>query len=94
MMLCYSPPTNTDLYDYKKLYFTIQKEEILGMSLTEFDEEAFKLEMREEGIEEGIWQKAHEDAINLLRKEIPVETILECIGLPLKQVLELKKSIC
>ena len=69
--------------------FKTQKEEVLGMSLTEFDEEEFKRDMRNEGREE----KAIEDATNLLRKNIPVETIAECIGLPLEQVLELQKQI-
>ena len=69
--------------------FKTQKEEVLGMSLTEFDEEEFKRDMRNEGREE----KAIEDATNLLKKNIPVETIAECIGLPLEQVLELQKQI-
>ena len=74
-------------------FFKMQKEEILGMSLTEYDEEAVKRTFKEEGREEGIQQKALQDAINLLKKKISVETISECIGLPLEQVLELQKSI-
>ena len=74
-------------------FFKMQKEEILGMSLTEYDEEAVKRTFKEEGREEGIQQKALEDAINLLRNDIPVETISKCIGLPLEQVLELQKSL-
>ena len=74
-------------------FFKMQKEEILGMSLTEYDEEAVKRTFKEEGREEGIQQKALEDAINLLQNDIPVETISKCIGLPLEQVLELQKSL-
>ncbi len=74
-------------------FFKMQKEEILGMSLTEYDEEAVKRTFKEEGREEGIQQKALQDAINLLKNDIPVETISKCIGLPLEQVQELQKSI-
>ena len=50
-------------------------------------------EGKEAGIAEGIQHKSVEDAMNLLKKDIPAETISECIGLPLEQVLELKKQI-
>ena len=39
-------------------------------------------------------EKSVEVAKNLLFKKIPVETISECIGLPIEQVLELQKQIC
>ena len=43
--------------------------------------------------EEGRNEKAVEAARNLLKKNVPVETIVECIGLPLEQVLALQKNI-
>ena len=43
--------------------------------------------------ENGKEAKAIEDAIALLEKKIPPETIAECIKLPLEKVLELKKGI-
>ena len=73
--------------------FKIQKEEILGMSLTEFDEEAFKREMREEGREAGIIEKAKEDAIEFLKENVSPEIIAKCVKLPLETVLELQNSI-
>ena len=78
-------------------FFKLQKEEILGMSLTEYDEEAVKRtfieEGREEGREEGIQQKAQEGAEELLKEKISPEIIARCLKLPLEQVLELQKSI-
>ncbi|MBO4858177.1 MAG: hypothetical protein J5527_06645 [Treponema sp.] len=43
--------------------------------------------------ENGKEAKAIEDAIALIEKKIPPETIAECIKLPLEKVLELKKGI-
>ncbi|MBQ1832618.1 MAG: hypothetical protein II114_02465 [Treponema sp.] len=42
---------------------------------------------------EGAKQKALESAENFLRKGIPIETISECIGLPLDQVKQIAESI-
>ena len=47
----------------------------------------------DEGKEAGIREKAIEDAVNFLKKEIPAETIAECVGLPLEEVMELKEKI-
>lgn len=74
-------------------FFKMQKEEILGMSLTEYDEEAVKRTFKEEGREEGIQQKAQEDAEELLKEKISPEIIARCLKLPLEQVLELQKYI-
>ncbi len=70
-------------------FFKMQKEEILGMSLTEYDEEAVKRTFKEEGREE----KAQEDAEELLKEKIDPEIIARCLKLPLEQVLELQKYI-
>lgn len=50
-------------------------------------------EGKEEGLQEGAEKKAIEAATNFLKKNVPVETIVECLGLPLEKVLELQKSI-
>ena len=71
------------------------------MILTEFNEEVFKqnvredgyLEGREAGLVEGSSQKAIEDAENLLREGIPMETISRCIGLPLEKVQEMADQL-
>lgn len=42
---------------------------------------------------EGEAQARRETAIALLRKELPVETISECVKIPLEEVLELQKQI-
>ena len=45
-----------------------------------------------EGREQGAEQKAIETAKNLIQKNIPLETIAECTGLPLEKVQELANS--
>ena len=44
----------------------------------------------EDGLAEGAEQKAIETAKNFIQKNIPLETIAECTGLPLEKVQELK----
>ena len=77
-------------------FFKQQKEEVLGMSLTEFDEEIAIRGWREDGIEEGktidAQQKAVEDAMNILKKKYPVNDISEITGLTLEQVQELQNK--
>ena len=71
-------------------FFKLQKEEILAMSLTEFNAE----EVTREFIEEGREQKALEAAINLLKMKILTpEQIAQAEGLSLERVLELQKEI-
>ena len=78
-------------------FFKIQKEEVLGMSLTEYDEEEYLRDSFQEGVEvgqaEGIQKKAIDDATEFLKENISPEIIAKCVKLPLEQVLELKKSI-
>ncbi len=82
-------------------YIKEQKEEIIGMLLEEYDEQACIRTWQEDGFikghkeghKEGVQEKAVEDAKNLLKKNIPIETIVECIGLSVEQVLELQKQI-
>lgn len=70
-------------------FFKLQKEEILGMSLTEYDEEEYLRDSFQEGVE----VKAIDDATEFLKEYISPEIIAKCVKLPLEQVLELKKSI-
>ena len=82
-------------------FFRRQRAEVMAVSITEFDQNLYDKCRRREGynegleagLEKGAQQKAIEDAINLLKKEVSVETIVECIGLPLEKVLELQRSI-
>ena len=78
-----------------------QKENIIGMCLTEFNEEiAIQnwredgiIEGREQGIAEGARQKAVENARNALAMNLSAEQAAQITGLPLEQVLELQKEL-
>ena len=74
-------------------FFERQKAEVIGMILTEFDEELFKQNVREDGYEEGAHDKAIESAKNFLKANIAPEIIAQCIGLPLEEVMQIAKSI-
>ena len=67
--------------------------EVIGMILEEFDEERFKKNMREEGYEDGVNDKAMEDAENFLKADVDPETVAKCIGLPLEQVMKIKENL-
>ena len=70
-----------------------QKEEIIGMYLTEFNEERAIRGWRQEGIEEGARQKALETAENLLKEGDAPEKVARCTGLPLEQVQDLMAKV-
>ncbi|MCR5047204.1 MAG: hypothetical protein K6A42_11565 [Treponema sp.] len=78
-----------------------QKEEIIGMYLTEFNEERAIRGWRQEGIEEGrelgiavgAKQKAMETAENLLKEGDDPEKIARCTGLSLEQVKDLMAKL-
>ncbi len=74
-------------------FFERQKAEVIGMILTEFDEEIYKQNVREDGYIEGRKEKAIEDAENLLKEGVAPETIAKCVGLPLQEVLDLQKQL-
>lgn len=66
--------------------FKTQKAEVIGMSLTEFDEEEFKQICRDD--------KAIETALNLIKMNILTpEQIAQATTLPLTEVLEQQKQI-
>lgn len=66
------------------------RSDYLAVNLHDYD---IRYDALKEGEAIGAQQKAVEATTNLLKKNIPVETISECIGLPLEQVLELQKQI-
>ena len=71
-----------------------QKEEIIGMYLTEYNEERAIRNWREDGIIEGAQQKAVEAARNMLKMNLGIpEQIAQITGLSLEQVLELQKEL-
>ncbi len=57
--------------------------------LTTFDKEKYEYTLRWEGEQ----KKAISDATNLLKENIPPETIAKCCELPLEKVLELKAQL-
>ena len=71
-----------------------QKEEIIAMCLTEYDEESCIRGWRQDGIEMGREQKAEEAARNFLAMNVLTpEQIAQGTGLPLEQVRELQKEV-
>ena len=74
-----------------------QKENIIGMCLTEFNEEIAIQNWREDGIiegrAEGAQAKAVEAARNMLKKNYKIPDIAEITGLPIEQVLDLQKEL-
>ena len=71
------------------------------MCLTEYDEEATHRAFRREGFEdgyedglaEGKRKKAVEDARNFLKKDIALDIVAECTGLPLEVVQKLADEL-
>ena len=84
--------------DFLDGYFKIQKAEVLNMSLTEFDQEAYDrhrfnegkeagiAEGIEKGIAEGERKTSLQNARNFKYRNIPVDIIAECTGLSVEQV--------
>ena len=82
-----------------------QKEEIIGMCLTEFNEErairGWKKEAKEEGLAEGrkeglaegAQQKAIEAARNALAMNLTAEQVAQITGLSIEQALDLQKEL-
>ena len=75
-------------------YFKMQKLEVLNMSLTEFDQELYDRNRRQEGFEDGVEAKAKEDAKKLLAMNILThEQIAQAIGLSLEKIEELTAEL-
>jgi hypothetical protein len=70
-----------------------QKEEIIGMYLTEFNEERAIRGWKQDGIEMGRQEKAIEAARNALAMNLTAEQVAQITGLPLEQVLDLQKEL-
>ena len=83
--------------DFLDGYFKIQKAEVLNMSLTEFDQEAYDRHRFNEGkeacIAEGKRKNALQNARNFIRMGIPLEQIAKGTELPLETVLHLQEEI-
>ena len=77
-------------------FFKQQKEEVLSMSLTEFEEEIAIRGWREDGIEEGKilgkQEKAIEAAKNLYNNGVTIEIIAKSLEMTLEQVKEICKD--
>jgi len=75
-------------------YLKRKSTEVHNMLFGEYDYETdIRVQRREafeDGVAEGAEQKAIETAKNFIQKNIPLETIAECTGLPLERVQELK----
>ncbi|MBQ5404332.1 MAG: hypothetical protein IIU11_08210 [Bacteroidales bacterium] len=69
------------------------RQEVIGMILTEFNQELYEKNVREDGYLEGQADKAIEDAENFLRENITPEIIARCTGLPLEKVQALAEKI-
>ena len=81
-------------------FFKIQKAEVIGMSLTEFDEDEFKRICREDGYAEGLskgqkdgrMEKAVEAARNLYNNGVSIEIIAKSLNMTIEQVNEIVKQ--
>ena len=82
-------------------YLKRKSTEVRNMLIAEYSYETdIKVQRREayreglaEGIEQGAEQNKIETAKNLIKKNIPPETIAECTDLPLEKVIKLKEEI-
>lgn len=74
-----------------------QKQELIEMLLTEYDEQECIKTWQEDGFVKGLSEGAHKKAVEsaeaFLKEKISPETIAKCVKLPLEQVLELQKQI-
>ena len=75
-------------------YLKRKSTEVHNMLFGEYDYETdIRVQRREafeDGVAEGVEQAKIETAKNFIQKNIPLETIAECTGLPLEKVQELK----
>ncbi len=73
-------------------FFKTQKEEVLAMSLTEFNAEEVFNDILAEGIEQGAQQKAIEGAKNLYANGVSVEIIAKSLKMTIEEVMEIIKQ--
>ena len=78
-------------------FFERQKAEIMGMILTEFDQEIYEQNVREDGYEDGLVdgarKKAMEAATNALKMNLSPEQTAAITGLTLREALDLQKQL-
>lgn len=75
----------------KRMRFFKQDER--GVEMASKIVEEYGDERAAEAFQQGIQQKAIDDATNMLKKKYPPADISEITGLPLEQILELEKKI-
>ena len=85
-------------------FFKIQKAEVIGMSLTEFDEDEFKRICREDGyaeglseglskgLEDGRKEKAFEAARSFYANGVSIELIAKSLNMTIEHVNEIVKQ--
>ena len=74
-------------------YFKLQKMEVLNMSLTEFDQEAYDRHRRREGFEEGVEKAKYETARNALEQGLDHALIAKITGLSIENVQALAANM-
>ena len=87
--------------DFLEGFFKIHRMEVIGMCLTEFDEEEAKRIWHEDGYTEGLSQgraegeakKAIEDARNLKKNGVPIDLIAKSIGLSVEEIQKLAVEV-
>ena len=65
----------------------------MANSLTEFDAEEAYRDIRNDGFEEGLRQKAVEDARNALKMNLSIEQVSQITSLSLEEVRELARGV-
>ena len=74
-------------------YIREQKAEVKMNLLTEYDEEAYIRIWRRDGIIQGKQEQAEETANKMFEEGDSPEKIARCTGLPVEQVIKLKKKV-
>ena len=70
-------------------YLDRKSREVINMLCAKYD---YKMDIAVKQ-QEAKEEKAEEVAIALIKKEIPIETVAECVQLPLERITELQKTI-
>ena len=74
-------------------YFKSQKMEVLNMSLTEFDQEEYDRNRREEGFEDGERSSSQNAARNMLADGLPLAKISQYTGLSVEDIQALAATV-
>lgn len=74
-------------------FFNLQKEEILAMSLTEYDEESIHRAWYNDGLEDGIEQTKIDNARKLFENGVSIELISKSLDMSEEQIKEIVKDV-